>query len=125
VETKVEETYRTYAQDNPDFDQLWDSGDIRKFMDEHPGHNAISAHMAMTAEARQEKAIKDAVAKALKEADTARRSVRKTASILGQGPTAAPTSPAASTEDIKNPNKFGGHTSVLAARLAERRRAAP
>jgi myosin heavy subunit len=125
VETKVEQTYSSYAQENPDFDAMWDSGEIREFMEKNPGHNAISAHMAMTAEARQEKAVKAAVAKALKEAETARRSVRKTAAILGQGPTSVPTSPAASTDDLKNPNKFGGHTSVLAARLVERRRAAP
>ena len=123
VEAQVEKTYQTYAKDNPDFNTLWDTGEIKAYMDQHPGHNAISAHMAMTAEARQQKAIDDAVAKALSEAETARRSTRKAGSILGPGPSSVPTSTKNSDDELKNPNKYGGATSVLAARL-ERMRAA-
>lgn len=123
MEAQVEKTYKAYATENPEFDSMWATGDIKAYMDQNPGHNAISAHMAMTSETRQQKAIDDAVAEALSKAETARRSTRKAGSILGPGPSSVPTSPKSSDDELKNPQKYGGSTSVLAARL-ERMRAA-
>jgi hypothetical protein len=123
IEAQVEKTYQAYATENPDFNSMWDSGEIKTYMDQNPGHNAISAHMAMTAETRHQKTIDDAVAQALKQAETARRSTRKAGSILGPGPSSVPTSAKTSSDELKNPSKYGGSTSVLAARL-ERMRAA-
>ena len=122
LESQVEATYQSYAKENPDFDQMWDKGEIQAYMEAHPGHNAISAHMHLTREASTQKMIDDAVAKALADADKARRSTRKAGAILPSGPTTTPTSAANSDAMLKNPKQFGGDTSVLAERL-ERRRA--
>jgi hypothetical protein len=121
-ETKVEKTFSSYAKENPDFDSMWDKGEIQAYMEEHPGHNAISAHMALTAENRMQAKIDEAVAKALEEADTARRSTRKAGAIIPAGPGTTPSAPAKRDAELANPKQFGGATSVLAARL-ERRRA--
>ena len=115
-EAKVVSTYEAYAKDNADFDAMWDSGEIKSFMDKNPGHNAISAHMAMTAETRQQAAIDKAVADALKKASSDQRSKRATANILSSGPVAAP--PAVSDAELKDFKSLGlSSTQVLANRL--------
>jgi hypothetical protein len=119
-ETRVERTYQQYAEANPDFDPMWDSGEIQRFMDANPGHNAISAHQALTQEKRMQTVVDEAVKKALADADTARRSTRKAGAILGQGPGRGSTPPDSDAE-LKSPKQFGGATAVLAARLARRR----
>ena len=121
IETKVEATFEAYAKDNPDFDEMWDSGQIQKYMDANPGHNAISAHMALTQEKRQEAAIDAAVKKALAEADTQRRSTRAAARVMPAAPSSAPSTPGKADDELKDPNKYGGTTAVLARRLARRR----
>lgn len=49
-ENETLDTYNKYAESTPDFDSMWDRGEIQEFMEKHPGHNAISAHMALTRE---------------------------------------------------------------------------
>ena len=124
-ETQVEQTYRSYAEANPDFDDLWDSGKIKQYMDDHPGHNAISAHMAITAEGKQKELVDKAVKDALTKAETDRRTVRKAGAILPSGPNTAPMAPSNSDAELQNPKQFGGDTSVLAARLERRRAMGP
>ena len=48
----VEKTIDQYADDNPDFETMWDEGKLQEYMEKNPGHNAISAHMAITMEQR-------------------------------------------------------------------------
>lgn len=121
-EKSVSRTYEAYAKENADFDQMWDSGEIKKYMDDHPGHNAISAHMALTSEKRIQEKTDAAVKEALKKAEAAQRSKRAAGVILGPGPSSIPAG--GSDVELKNPKQYGGATSVLAARLAARRRAA-
>jgi len=120
TEGRIESTYQKYAQENPDFETMWDSGELRRFMDENPGHNAISAHQILTSAARTKSAVETAVKEALEKAQTEAKAKRK-ASVLPAGPASAP---AGETDaELKEPMKYGGATSVLAARLANRRRA--
>jgi len=119
-EDAIVSTYESFAKQHPDFDELWDTGDLQKYMQANPGHNAISAYWAMTAEARiaeaSEKAAKEAEAKFLKN-----QRAKKTADVLPQGPSAPGAPP--SDEALKDTKKFGGSTTVLAQRLEQRRRA--
>ena len=121
-ESQIDRTYSAYANDNPDFDQMWDSGEITAYIDTHPGHNPISAHMALTAEARMQAKVDEAVKAALDKADADQRSKRATRSIMGAGPSRQPTPP--SDAELKDPKKYGGDTQVLTERLLARRRAA-
>ena len=87
-EDRFVKTYQDFQEQYPNFEGLWESGRIKDYMDEHPGHNALSAYLRITHDAR----IKEAVAKKLQEKG------------IGEG----------SLSDTK---KFGGTSRVLADRL--------
>jgi len=119
----VETTYIKYAKANPDFDTLWDSGQIEEYMSENPGHNAISAHMAMTKETAQQAAIDEAVAKALKEANTkadTSRKAKKGAQVLDSGPSSTGHAVNQIPAELTDTKKFGGLAAVLAQRSLAR-----
>lgn len=113
-ETQIEKTFEAYAKDNPDFDEMWDAGQIEKFMAQNPGHNPISAHMSMT----MEKRIDEAVKKALGEAETKRRTTRATSTILG--PRSSKSVQPEMDAELKEPKKFGGIDEVLTKRMERR-----
>ena len=127
-EQRVLKTFDSYAAENKTFDPMWDSGEIQAFMNANPGHNAISAHMAMTMadkETEVEARIKEAVEKAQKETEEKvikQFKAKKGAQVLGSGPASTGTVHDVAPE-LKDPKKYGGINTVLAARLAERRRA--
>jgi len=129
LEEKQVETYEKYAEKNPDFDEMWDSGAIEKFMRANPGHNAISAHMSLTAEKRTGDTKKDidaAVTKAIKETEEKilkNIKAKGAASVLGAGPSTAPGPSEALPDEMKNSKKYGGKTAVLVSRLKARRAA--
>jgi hypothetical protein len=56
----TKKTYADYAKLNPDFNKMWESGEIRKFMDGHPGLNAIAAHSELTLPGKIKAAVKKA-----------------------------------------------------------------
>jgi hypothetical protein len=92
-EQKAEEdrfisTYKDFAASNPDFEEKWESGELKEFMDARPGHNALSAYLAISHESR----IKRAVAEKLAQKG------------LGDDP-------------LSDTKKHGGSTQVLANRL--------
>ena len=127
--TTVKETYERYAKTNPDFMQLWNSGDIQKVMDSNPilFPNAISAHMAMKlhmSKGMGEKATKEAVEKAVKEAEervTKNFQAKRNAAVIGDG---GAVKVDGISDELKNPDKYGGATSVGAMRLARLRQQA-
>jgi hypothetical protein len=124
-EQKIAETYREFEEKNPEFGKMWDSGDIKKFMDAHPGHNAISAYHALKSTSQEsdiQKRIDEAVEKALKGQKSAASSdlkARHGAQVLGAGPAVASTTSTIPPE-LKDPKKFGGSIRVLAQRSAAR-----
>lgn len=135
LEDKQVETYERYAEDHPDFDEMWDSGEIGRYMRQHPGHNAISAHMMLVAEKAAEKQPATAVSKddldkqisdAVKTAEEkliADIKAKGLASVLGAGPTGAVRQSEEPSPEMKDTKKHGGMTSVLLSRLRARRAA--
>jgi len=119
-EESIGQTFEGYAKDNPDFDEMWDAGELQQFMDSHPGHNAISAHMALTAEKRTQaavdKAVKDATEKMRNDLRTKGR-----AAVLGSGPSGQIDRQGAAGQELADSKKFGGQYAVLARRSAARR----
>jgi hypothetical protein len=113
--SSIELTFGQYEKDNSDFRSMWDSGEIGRYMDANPGHNAMSAHMNLTSEKRMEAAKEEG-------AELARKgiSTKKSAATMGAGPSATG-QPTKKDPRMKDPKKFGGTTNVLAQRLAERR----
>lgn len=107
-DTKVEATINDYADKNKDFEEMWDKGEIQAYIEDNPGHNAISAHMAMTMEAKIEAASKTGE-------ETAIKNFRAKANnqVLGDGPGIAPEQRDAA---LQNTSKFGGRSAVIAAR---------
>ena len=119
----IEATFNNYAQDNPTFDDMWDSGKIQNFMDKNPGHNAISAHMALTKETDTQAAIDEAVAKALKDAETKSdksQKAKKNAQVLGSGPASSGHAVGQIPVELKDTKKYGGLATVLASRSLAR-----
>ena len=121
-ESQVMKTFDAYAGENKSFDPMWESGEIQAFMNKHPGHNAMSAHAAITLESR----IKEAVEQARKETEEKvikNFKAKKGAIVLGGGPASTGTAQDRIAPELKDPKKYGGNTTVLAERLAARRRA--
>ena len=127
-EDAVATTYSEFAKQNPDFDELWDTGEIKDFMNSTPGHNAISAYYALTAGKKAEeaqKAMDDRIASAVKEAEKKAQEayrVKRESSVLSAGPAWSGLAQSDSPE-LKDPKKFGGDTAVLAQRVIQRMKA--
>jgi hypothetical protein len=121
-DSMLAETYEKYASKNPDFDEMWDSGEIMEYMTKHPGHNAISAHQELTIDKRIEAAKDEAAKKALAEYEAKLKTKRAASTVMSSGPANVPTSAEHADDRLKNPNKYGGKMTVLAERFAERQR---
>jgi len=106
--SQVENTIDQYAEDNKDFESMWDEGKLQAFMEKNPGHNAISAHMAITMNRRVADAKKEGAEKAAKDFGT-----KSNNQVLNGGTSVSPEQRDAA---LKNPEKFGGRAAVLAAR---------
>lgn len=121
----VDTTYNTYQDANPDtkegtgFMQMWESGAIKTYMQENPGHNAMSAHMKITEEARVGAQVAKAVADAEKKVTDDFKAKRVTDG-LGQGPGVVPAE-ASGDNDLKDTSGRGGMVSVIAGRLFKSR----
>ena len=94
-ESEVIKTYEDFRDQYPDFEDRWESGEIKKFIDAHPGHNALSAYLNIS----QETQIKQAVARKLAEKGLSDDSA------------------------LSDTKKHGGQNRVLADRLKARRSA--
>lgn len=127
-EDAIVATYENFAKQNPDFDIMWDEGVLLEFMRNNPGHNAISAYHAITAESKAkdlDAKLQEAAKKAAKEAEEKfikNQRAKRASDVLPQGPS-APGSVSLNDDALKDSKKFGGTTAVLAQRHAARRRA--
>lgn len=120
-EDAIVDTFQRFADDHPDFDEMWDRGELKAFMDQNPGHNAISAYQILTLD----KTIEDAVDKAVKEAEkkfTANQRAKRESKSLSGGPQTTGTQDAPKDSELQDSTKFGGKTRVLANRLREFRK---
>ena len=106
----------TYSNDNPDFVERWESGEIPDYMRKHPGNTAISAHMRLTEKTRiqavVDKAVNEAIAKT-------RSEERRNAGARMQGSTVLPTTTGVPGESsaadaiLKDTSKAGGRTNAI------------
>lgn len=115
----IEKTFTDYAAANPDFNDKWESGEIEKFMNAHPGHNAISAHMSLAGVANTQALIAKAV-KETEERVTKNFQAKRNATLIN------PASPSRAAVDgvdteLKDTTNQGGFVSVAANRLAAMR----
>lgn len=118
-ERTLKEEYKLYEGKYPDFREMWDSGKIQKYMEDHPGHTPKSAHMEMTYDTRLTAAKQEAAAAKEKELN-ANRQAKKKAGTLGAGPP-APVKGGATDPRLLDSKAHGGLFSVLAQRHAARR----
>jgi hypothetical protein len=113
-EAAMQATYTSHAKTHKSFTPMWDSGEIQEYMNQHPGHNAISAHLEMTTPERTKKAVEAALKKEREDVGKDRRT-RGGIGGLGASPAKSgglPTNDAA----MKDSRKFGGTSSVLLQR---------
>jgi hypothetical protein len=118
-EKEVEARYSKYAEDNPDFNKMWDSGEIEVFMGENPGLDPMNAHILMTKDAREADIYRKAEAKAVNNLKT-----KKANQVISAGPSATGRPAGQTPAELKDTKKYGGLTSVLAVRSAQRNKAA-
>jgi hypothetical protein len=120
VQSSIAGTFEDYKTKNPDFDPMWKSGELKKFMDDHPGHNAISAHQLLTMDKRiqeaSEKASKETEAKVL-----ANQKAKRSAQVLGGAP-AVVGGDQGIDEAFKDTKSHGGKAAVLAKKILELRK---
>lgn len=120
AEERIQDRYKKYEKDNPDFKEMWESGEIQTYMDDNPGETPISAHRALTEESRIKSAVDDAVKTAVK--DTEKKvKTKKSAKVIGGGPAdAAQRAQNQVPEELTNTKKFGGLAQVLTRRSLAR-----
>lgn len=113
-------TYDQYVKDNPDFETMWKKGEIQRYIEKHPGHNPLSAHMALTMGARLEEAIK----KKEKEIESNIRAKLKAGTLDGRGSTGIRRMASADdVAELKDTKSKGGIVSAIADRLKAKRAA--
>ena len=117
-ESRVEQSYKDYVDKNPDFTEAWNTGSVQKYMDEHPGHNAMSAHMAMTMEDRIA-SVKKETEKEAEKRILENLKAKGNARGLEAGPSTGQPS-AGVPDELQNPDKYGGKESVLLSRFLRR-----
>jgi len=133
-EKRTANTFDTYAEENKEnesgtgFMQMWNDGQLQAYMDQNPGHNAISAHLKLTetskaqsTQAQIDAGIAAGVAKE-KARLAAETKARKRTVGLGQGP--AYTATDTSDDELKDTSKRGGKVAVMADRLRRMRQGA-
>jgi len=121
IQQKVNTTYDKYATENPDFQMMLDSGEIRNFINQNPGHNAISAHMALSGEAKTQAKIDAAVAEATKKA-AENHKVKRSAVVLNEDTSTPTAQKSGIPPELKNTKLHGGLTGALFARLQASRK---
>ncbi len=121
AKSSTQKAMEDFAKKNPDFVDLKKSGKIKEFLKDNPWHNEISAYYELTNETRVKTAEEKAKEAARKEAEE-RAKAKQHARVLGAGPSASLPSGGLPPE-LTDTKKRGGLTSVLANRLALRRRA--
>ncbi len=109
-ESEVNQIQQKFLQENADFIDLRDSGELQAMIDKNPVHDNLSAYFALKSE--------EAVAKAIKETEERVRkefASKRNANSLSSNTAHVPTS--GKDPALSNTKKYGGMTQVLANRL--------
>jgi hypothetical protein len=116
-------TYEKYANDNPDFETMWNDGTIKDFMEKNPGHNPLSAHMALTRQDRINKAIEKTIAEKTKQIEKDIRAKFKAGTLAG-GNTFVPQHKESDiAPELRNTKAHGGLISGIVNHLKQMRAA--
>lgn len=118
-EGQILKAFDKFGEENPRFVELWDAGEITKFIKDNPGHNAFSSFMVLTEKERLEKE-----AGRVKKEVLGQIKAKRGADVLGGSPAAVSASSKGIPPELRDTNKFGGRTNVLLNRLLSRRKAA-
>ena len=122
LEQVAEQNYQSFGEKNEGFWEMWDSGEIKAFMDKNPAHNAMSAFYELTLEnqlqAKIDAEVAAAVEKTKKEMEKNLKAKKSVTYVPATGRTSTPqpTDPG-----LQNAKQRGGVVKVLAERLAARR----
>ena len=110
-------TFENYFDENPEAKAMLESGEIKQFMADHPGHNAISAYQTIN----NDSIIATATEAAVKEALAKQNKQLKAAGNAGSFSNST-SQPSVSNRDpqLKNPEKHGGRLAVLTERWKKR-----
>lgn len=114
----LDDAFRGYSEKHSDFMDMVHNGSILKYVQQNPGHNAFSAHLAMKLdkmESDYQAREKAAVEKAVKEAETKWQATiknKKAAAGLKDQPSNTPGDNKESV--LKNPKKYGFHDDTMA-----------
>ncbi len=91
-EQEIRTMYDQYGRDNPEFNDMWNKGEIQAFQKANPGHTPISAHQVIVAnkkvadsETAKTTAVEAAVKQAKEEAKTAQQT-KIHAKVIAGGP---------------------------------------
>ncbi|EGJ51775.1 hypothetical protein [Desulfocurvibacter africanus] len=120
VKARVGELHQSFKSQNPDFAEIARSDDFKQAFKANPMHDTLSAYYATKyarAVAGTEQAVKQAVAKAIRETEeriTKNNQAKRTAASLGAGPRGSGYDPDAMLQDT---SRHGGRVAVGAARL--------
>jgi hypothetical protein len=120
LENKVASVYNSFAEKHSDFVDMWESGQIKQFMDENPGHNAISAYWELAGSEDSFNKKVEAAVKAKEQEILNSVKARGHVRTLGGGP-AGPTKSDGVPAELKDSSKFGGPMAALVARHAARK----
>jgi hypothetical protein len=128
LEKIKQQDFDKYLADNPDNEdgtgivQMWEKGEIQKFMEEHPAYpTAVSAHMAMTHESRR-KSFEAKIRKEERDRINKERRAGVVTVGLGSSPgTSFGSGDDKANEELKNTKKRGGLVASIARRHANRR----
>jgi len=117
---EVNRQYDNYAAKNPEFTQMFQSGQLHKYMQENPGHNPISAHQLLIAgkkEGEVQEMLKKAKEEGRKEAEKNQQAKRQIRTISRPPERAGIASDSSGEDMLKDTKKYGGMASVITARL--------
>ena len=136
-EKRQDQTFADYAEANPGFTEMWGNGQkgsskLYDYMIEHPGHNAISAHMMLTKGAADgDKEVVERVRAELaeehkKDIEAAKKQAVKEYKAKARAGTLIGGDgilPAGDLQDesLQNTNNHGGLVGTLAERLKAKR----
>lgn len=116
IQQKAENTLAEFFSDKKDGQQMLTDGRIQQYIQDNPGHNAISAYHALAGDSQ----VQDQIDKAV---EAERAKIKKELKAAGNANSFSSSPSSKETPkspEFKNPDKYGGTAAVLLKRFRER-----
>ena len=117
IQERTNQTLKKFFEDKPDGVELVQSGQIHKFIEENPGHNAISAYHEIKGEDQYQERLATDVKK---ETDKIYQTLKAKGNAGSISTTTGSKSYNGDSAEMNNPEKFGGRNAVLLKRMLAR-----